>query len=125
MTKTVSIQDSNPPQYNIGATGIGTQRRPITPGHIVVNPPHIKPYSFYDEIKVDKQFYKELINPKSKAFYYKPMAMKTQKPKNTLKKLLIGGILIGCSALAFAKRNLIKTFLIDSYDKIKKYIKRK
>lgn len=94
-------------------------------GHIVVNPPPIRPYSFYDDIKVDRQFYRELTDPKSKAFYYKPMAMKTQKPKNTLKKVLTWGVVIGGGILAYAKRNLIKTFFINTYDKIKNHIKRK
>lgn len=99
--------------------------QPLKAGHFVVNPPVIRPHSFYDEIKVDKEFYNELINPKSKAFFHKPVAMKTQKPKNRLKRLLTWTAIIAGAIVCYAKRNLIKTFITNTYDKIKNHIKRK
>ena len=107
-----------PIQQPIGAYSLNGSKD-LKAGHFVVNPPTIRPYSFYDKIKVDPQFYNELINPKSKAFYHKPTVRKSK-----LKGILQTTAFVGGIVLAFAYRKNIQKFVIESFNKIKNMVKR-
>lgn len=95
-------------------------------GHFVVNPPPIKKYSFYDEIYVDPNFYKQLINPRSKAFYSKNLLQQkeTQPKKNKTNGMLKTAAFLAGIFLAYVYRANIKTFLGTVYSKIKNMIKK-
>ena len=96
-------------------------------GNFVVNPPNIQKYSFYDEIYVDPNFYKQLLNPKSKAFYSKSIDSTiqntTSKPNKFLGALKVAAFLAG-GLLAFKYRNNIKTFIVNTFHKIKNLVKK-
>lgn len=100
------------------ATTFGTNNKEIKAGHFVVNPPTIRPYTFYDKIKVDREFYNELVNPKSKAFIQKE-TIKQERLKGVLKTIAILGsvfIVINC-------RKNIQKFLTETINSIKLCLK--
>ena len=94
-------------------------------GHFVVNPPLIKPYSFHDEIYVDPNFYKQLINPKSKAFYSKKLLQESQPApkKSKVSGVLKTAVFLAGLFLAYVYRANIKTFLTGAFDKLKNLVK--
>lgn len=102
----------------IGAFGIGGNKE-LKAGSFVVNPPVIRPYTFYDKIKVDPDFYRELVDPKSKAFYHKKTVQ-----KNRLKGILKAAALVGGVMLAVTYRKNIQRFLSETLGKIKNMIKK-
>lgn len=119
----VTINNTQPLNNQpIGAFGLGGSKKNETKaGHFVVNPPVIKPYSFYDEIKIDDHFYNALLAqgaPARKS--YKP-----HKRTSTFKKLLTAAVLIGAGILCYVKRVPIKKFAIKYYNKMADWIKNK
>ncbi len=95
-------------------------------GHFVVNPPPIQKYSFYDEIYVDPNFYKQLINPKSKAFYSKNLMKEqdSQPKKSKISGVLKTAAFLAGVFLAYTYRAKIKTFLADAFAGIKNMVKK-
>lgn len=111
-------QVQQPSAQPIGAFGLGSGKE-LKAGYFVVNPPVIRPYTFYDKIKVDPDFYNELINPKSKAFYHQKTVQ-----KNRLKGILKAAAFTGGVVLAITFRKNILKFLSDTFTKIKNMIKK-
>lgn len=108
-----------PPQYGvISASSLGGGND-LKAGHFVINPYPVKPYSFYDEIKVDKNFYNELLNP-----HYKPRTTNSverkSKAKRVFKTLLTWGVIIAGGVLAYKNAGRIKDFFTGIYNKILK-----
>ncbi len=126
MTSPVSSTSiQNIPSQPIGAYSLNGGND-FRAGHFVVNPPPIKKYSFYDEIYVDPNFYKQLINPKSKAFYSKNLIKEEDiKPKkNKINAALKTAAFLAGIFLAYVYRANIKTFLADAFTKLKKLVKK-
>ena len=93
-------------------------------GHFVVNPPPIPRYSINKEIYVDQNFYKELTNPRSKAFYSSNLFQPQEtKPQSRNKSFLKGAAFAAGVFLAYVYRANIKTFLAGTFEKIKNMVK--
>lgn len=120
-----SPQIQTMPVQPIGAYSLNGSKD-FRAGHFVVNPPPIARYSFYDEIYVDPNFYKQLLNPKSKAFYTKSTAAPQNETtkKNKLLGALKAAVFLGGAFLAFKYRSNIKTFVINTFNKIKNLLKK-
>ena len=102
----------------IGANKLYANKQ-VKAGHIVLNPPEIKPYTFYDKIKVDHKFYKELVDPHSKAFF----DTKNQT-KNKLKSAIKFSVILLGATLGFIYRKNIQKFLLDTTVQIKNILKK-
>lgn len=106
------------PAQPVGAFGLGGTKE-FRAGHYVVNPPVIKPYSFYNEIKGNTDFYKELISAGNKTY----SGAQTAQPR-TAKGILKAAALAGTAALAIVYRKNIYNFLSEAFTKIKNIIKK-
>ncbi len=95
-------------QQPVGAYTIGeSPYQSLRPGHFVVNPPVITPYSFYDELKKGDNYYKELL----KVYASKENHLgKTTNKTGVLKKVLGWGLLVISGLLAYKNRTAIANF---------------
>lgn len=112
MTAPVSgIQTTYQP---IAASNITNQGKPIKAGYFVVNPPSIRPYSFYDDLKKGDNYFDELV---ASTTHHKMHADKTKtKKKGIAGKLMFWAVAITAGILAYKKRINIADF----FKKLKK-----
>lgn len=104
---TIPVSSVQIPQQPIGAYTIGGFGQNPRPGHFVVNPPVITPYSFYDDLKKGDNYYKELLNIRTSGT--KQQAKSSDK-KSVFKKILGWGIVIGGAILAYKNRSVIENY---------------
>lgn len=112
------MQSSVSGQQSVGSFG-QVNNKEIKAGHFVVNPPTIRPYSFYDKIKGDKDFYNELFNPKSKSFIHKKAT-----GKERLKGIIKMAAIVGGVFLAFSCRKNIQKYLSETMSSVKNLSKK-
>ena len=105
---TIPVSSVQIPQQPVGAYTIGgNSGQNLKPGHFVVNPPVITPYSFYDDLKKGDNYYKELLNIRTSGT--KQQAKSSDK-KSVFKKILGWGIVIGGAILAYKNRSVIENY---------------
>ena len=98
-------------QQPIAASNISPyQNIPVNAGYFVVNPPTIKPYSFYEEKlkKGDNYYDKAIITLASKKVPQNTL-QKTKK-KNLIKKIISLAVLVCAGIVAYKKRGAILEF---------------
>ena len=108
MKMTIPVSSVQIPQQPVGAYTIGGNfGQNLRPGHYVVNPPVITPYSFYDDLKKGDNYYNELLQVfSSKEHHHAEAAHK----KSVFKKILGWGIVIGGAILAYKNRSVIENY---------------
>ena len=94
-------------QQPIGAYTIGGSGQNLRPGHFVINPPVITPYSFYDDLKKGDNYYKEILKTFSSNEHHHA---ETVHKRNVFKKILGWGIVIGTGILAYKNRQVIENY---------------
>ena len=86
----------------------------------VVYPQDIKPYSFYNELKLCDDTYYKFLTTTTKV----SPELKQSKRRTTLQKLVKTALWIGAGVLAYKNRGVLKNFFVNAYNKIKNVVKK-
>ncbi len=86
----------------------------------VANPPPIKPHSFYNELKLDKDNFMEYLTTTQKV----SPELKNSKKRKAFSNIVKIAITAGLAIVAFKKRAWLKNFCVNAYNKVRNLIKK-
>ncbi len=86
----------------------------------VVQPPVIRPYSFYDELKLGEDRYLEYLSTTKTV----SPELKSSKRRSFFKGLLKTAAAVSAGILIYKNRSGLKNFFVNAYNRIKNMIKK-